>query len=106
MLSGYRIVWFFALFDLPVMSKTQRRDASRFRHDLLNLGFSMVQFSVYARPCNRETEDSVVAKIRAKMPPKGKIALLTITDKQYGAMSLYLNKTESHPKIPQQYSLF
>lgn len=106
MLSGYRIVWFFALFDLPVMTKTQRRDAGRFRYDLLDLGFSMVQFSVYARPCNREAADAVLAKIRDRMPPKGKVAVLTITDKQYGAMLTYLNRAESHPKIPQQYSLF
>jgi len=43
-LSAYRIVWFFALFDLPVMTKPQRCDASRFRFDLLDLGFQWCSF--------------------------------------------------------------
>jgi len=105
-LSGYRILWFFAFFDLPVMTKSERRAATRFRLDLLNMGFSMVQYSVYGRPCNREGADAVIGRIKAKMPLKGKIALLTITDRQYGALTLYTNKIESRPKIPEQYTLF
>lgn len=88
------------------MTKTERRAATRFRNDLLNMGFTMVQYSVYGRPCNRESADSIVGRIKTKMPPKGKIALLTITDKQYGALALYTNAVESRPKIPQQYTLF
>jgi len=66
----------------------------------------MVQFSVYARPCNRESADAVLTRIRTKMPAKGKIAILTITDKQYGSMSLFTNTVEGHPQIPLQYTLF
>ena len=39
-------------FDLPVKTKKQRREATRFRNFLLNDGYHMVQFSVYARVCN------------------------------------------------------
>ncbi len=43
--------WLMAMFDLPVMTKKERKVASRFRNDLLDQGFLMIQFSVYARPC-------------------------------------------------------
>lgn len=99
-------MWFFALFDLPVMTKPERRAAARFRCDLLDMGFSMVQFSVYARPCNRESADAVMSRIRVKMPAKGKVAIFTITDRQYGAMTLYKNAAERRPKIPSQYEHF
>ena len=37
-LSGYRIMWIWVLFDLPVGTKAERKRASRFRRDLLGLG--------------------------------------------------------------------
>lgn len=106
MLSAYRIVWFFALFDLPVKTKTQRRNAQRFRLSLLDMGFSMVQYSVYARPCGRESAETLLGQIRRKMPDRGRIAVLTITDRQYGAMSFFNNMIEGRAKIPEQYTLF
>lgn len=42
-------MWCLVMFDLPVETKEQRREATRFRHDLLDWGFIMVQFSVYAK---------------------------------------------------------
>ena len=43
--------WLMAMFDLPVMTDKERKMASRFRNDLIDHGFLMIQFSVYARPC-------------------------------------------------------
>lgn len=39
------------MFDLPVMTDDERRTATRFRKELLDSGYLMIQFSVYARPC-------------------------------------------------------
>ena len=39
-------------FDLPVKTKNERREATRFRNFLMNDGYHMLQFSVYARVCN------------------------------------------------------
>ena len=46
---GYRAMWLVAMFDLPVHTKSARRDYSRFRKKLIALWFQMVQFSVYAK---------------------------------------------------------
>lgn len=48
-LSGYRLMWIFVMFDLPVGSKKETREATKFREYLLDEGFEMSQFSVYAR---------------------------------------------------------
>ena len=51
MLSGYRLMWMMVLFDLPVLTKRERKDASDFRKFLLDQGFEMCQLSVYMRFC-------------------------------------------------------
>ena len=45
-------MWIFVMFDLPVGTKKQSREATQFREFLLDQGFEMSQFSVYARFCN------------------------------------------------------
>ena len=47
-------MWVMVMFDLPVGTKRQRKVAARFRKDLLEDGFWMLQFSVYARPCSSQ----------------------------------------------------
>ena len=48
-LSGYRILWVMALFDLPVITKAERKRATKFRAFLLDEKFTMMQFSCYLR---------------------------------------------------------
>ena len=42
-------MWLQVMFDLPVNTKKQRKKATGFRNGLLDLGFEMIQFSVYQR---------------------------------------------------------
>ena len=42
-LSGYRSMWLFAMFDLPVDTKKARREYTRFRKALLAQGFRYVK---------------------------------------------------------------
>ena len=52
------------MFDLPVVTKEQSREATKFREFLLDQGFEMSQFSVYARFCNgRDSYDSHLKRI-------------------------------------------
>jgi CRISPR-associated endonuclease Cas2 len=65
-LSGYRLMWMLVTFDLPVETKKQRAAATRFRNDLLDLGFEMSQFSNYLRFCNgKEQFEAMCAKWKA-----------------------------------------
>lgn len=80
-------------FDLPVKSKNERRAATRFRNFLLNDGYHMIQYSVYARVCNGM--DAVAkhrARIKLNLPENGSIRLLVITEKQFEAIYILLGK--------------
>nr|WP_243415176.1 CRISPR-associated endonuclease Cas2 [Altererythrobacter segetis] len=71
-LSGYRLMWIFVMFDLPVSTKKQMRDAAKFREFLLDEGFEMSQFSVYARFCNGKVAyKSYLKRIEMRLPEKG-----------------------------------
>lgn len=83
-LSGYRIMWMYVMFDLPVGTKKERKQASKFRLHLLDLGFEMVQFSVYARFCSgKEKVETLARQIARQLPLGGKVDILSVTDRQY-----------------------
>lgn len=76
--------WLLAMFDLPVMTDRERRIATRFRNDLLDQGFQMMQYSVYFRPFVHLTQQHKVAEqIRRIAPTGGNIRLIFITDQQW-----------------------
>ena len=106
-MSGYRIMWMLVMFDLPVVEKKQRKEATRFRNSLLDLGFDMVQFSVYMRCCvSRERADAVTRKVRQAMPSGGKVTILFITDKQYAGMLNFRARERKEPPDNGQLALF
>jgi CRISPR-associated protein Cas2 len=107
-LSGYRIVWLFVLFDLPVGTKKERKAAAKFRLSLLDQGFEMTQFSVYLKFCaGKEHSDAVARRVESGMPVSGKVHLVEITDKQYENIRTYRGKKrEPSPKNPNQLALF
>ena len=68
-------MWLFAMFDLPVKTRRQRREYTRFRKSLLREGFSRLQFSVYARYCmSEELSTAQCHRIRDFLPPEGQSA--------------------------------
>jgi CRISPR-associated protein Cas2 len=107
-LSGYQGMWLFALFDLPVDTKKHRKAYARFRKSLLIEGFSMLQFSVYARYCTgEEASDAFKRRVRTQIPDDGQVRLIAITDRQFGKMEIFCGKTK-HPaeQPPDQLLLF
>jgi CRISPR-associated protein Cas2 len=101
-------MWLFALFDLPVDSSKARREYTRFRKALIRQGFSMLQFSVYARYCASEERDEILRKqLRRILPPEGQVRLMAITDRQFGKMDVYEGKRRVEiEKAPEQLKLF
>lgn len=78
-------------FDLPVQTKSQRREATKFRNFLLKDGYHMLQYSVYARVCNgMDAVEKHRARIRERLPKNGSIRMLTITEKQYESIEVLL----------------
>ena len=107
--SPFSMGWLMAMFDLPVMTHEERRVAARFRHDLLDDGFLMIQFSVYARPCvNFEQLDKHVGSIQKVVPEAGNVRLMYITDEQWAKSITVIGpnydqgKRAKNPKVPNQ----
>jgi len=107
-LNQYRIMWVMVFFDLPTDTKKDRRQASLFRKRLVEDGFSMFQFSIYVRHCaSRENAEVHTKRVKSFLPPKGHVAIMQITDKQFGMIELFYQKKEAEkPPLHQQLSLF
>jgi len=100
-LSEFRAVWLFAMFDLPVDTVAARRQYARFRKKLLEEGFMMLQFSVYARYCgSEEASQAHRRRVRDALPPDGEVRLLHVTDHQFGKMEVYHGRTRRKPEAP------
>ncbi len=108
MLSGYRLMWMMVLFDLPVLTKAERRAATSFRKFLLDQGFGMCQLSVYLRFCaGQEQTEVYTRRVESALPNAGNVQILCFTDKQYeNIVSFDGPRREPAKKKPQQYTLF
>lgn len=107
-INAYHIMWLFVFFDLPVVTKKERRMAAGFRKNLLKNGYSMLQFSVYNRHCaSKESVNVHVKRVKSFVPEKGHVSILSITDKQYGnIINIWGSKSQALPEGPKQLEIF
>lgn len=107
-ISGYRCMWVVTMFDLPVDTKEAKRNYVDFRKLLLQDGFARLQFSVYARHCPSEENATVHSqRIEHSLPPDGEVRILTLTDKQFERMRIFLGKMRKPTEAPgRQLELF
>ncbi len=88
-----RLMRLLVLFDLPVIRKDDKRNYQRFRKFLLEDGYTMLQFSVYARVTKGpDGVNTHVGRLKANLPPKGSVRALTLTEKQYAGMLFLVGK--------------
>jgi len=86
-------MWLLVMFDLPVQTREDRRLYAGFRNKLLASGFLQLQYSVYGKPCSSEENAMAVrSRVRQWIPPRGNVRMLTLTDKQFGRMEVYVGK--------------
>ena len=107
-LNAYHVMWLFVMFDLPVTTKKERKDAATFRKNLEKDGFVMHQFSVCLRHCGSlESAQVHIKRVRSLSPEKGHISIVTITDKQYSNIVNIWGKVEKKPRqLPLQLEFF
>ncbi len=107
-LSGYKAMWLFVMFDLPVKTKRDRRYYAQFRTQLVKSGFSQLQFSIYAHYFSgEEAAQAKRNRVEGLLPPNGQVRLLAVTDHQFGKMQVFFGKTEVRAeKPPEQLLLF
>ena len=106
--NAYRIMWVLVLYDLPTETKANMKAANLFRKRLLDDGFALFQFSMYMRHCpSRENAEVHIKRVKSILPKAGKVAIMCITDKQFGDIEIFFarNKEEPSPMF-QQLELF
>lgn len=90
-MSAYRYMRVLLFFDLPRETPAERKSATRFRKDLMEDGFIMLQESVYCKlALNATAVDLLKSRVKRYMPKKGSIMILTVTEKQFEMMDLCL----------------
>ena len=107
-INGYRAMWIFAMFDLPTDTKKARKSYSLFRKNLLQDGFTMVQYSIYVRHCaSEENVDVHYKRVENFLPDDGEVRILIVTDKQFGRMQTFWGKMRKPtPPRPRQLEFF
>ncbi|MEE2526228.1 CRISPR-associated endonuclease Cas2 [Hyphobacterium sp. HN65] len=107
-LSGYRMMWLYVMFDLPVGTPGERKAATKFRKFLLDRGFEMAQFSVYLRFAeSKGAAETHIRRVADALPKKGKVHIVALTDKQYGNARIFTGRKGERPaKNPDQLALF
>ena len=86
-------------FDLPVKTAAQRRTANLFRRFLLNDGYHMVQYSVYARICNgTDSVETHKARLKAALPERGAVRMMVVTEKQFNAIDILVGSPTVYDK--------
>ncbi len=107
-LSAYRLMWIIVMFDLPVLTREERKAATDFRLHLLDLGFEMAQFSVYMRYCvSSHQGETLAARVAGELPTDGKVNILFFTDKQYERIQSYRGRSRQRGNSPpSQFDLF
>lgn len=76
--------WLIVAFDLPVLSREQRKQATDFRKFLLDDGFQMIQFSVYARACvSFARQETHIDRLKKQLPPEGSVRAIFVTRAQW-----------------------
>lgn len=76
-------------FDLPVVTRAERRAYTVFRRFLINDGYDMIQFSVYGRIVNgSDALEKHMKRLMDNLPPDGSVRCLSVTEKQFARMKL------------------
>lgn len=87
-----RIMRILVMFDLPTGTPEERRAQARFRRFLIEEGFVMEQFSVYAKVAvGQAAIESERLRIRLHCPPFGTVEVLSLTERQYAAREILVS---------------
>lgn len=94
--------WLLVAFDLPVGTKEQRKAATGFREFLLDDGFRMIQWSLYARSCvTIARQETHMARVRGNLPPEGSVRAIFVTRAQW-ERSFVIHGTPAKPLSPEE----
>lgn len=93
---SFRFMRVFAMFDMPTLTTSDRREYRKFRKFLIKLGFIMLQESVYVKlVLNSTAAKTVQENVKRNAPPKGLVQLINVTERQFASMEFVTGSFES-----------
>ena len=97
-------------FDLPVVTKDERKEATAFRKFLLEDGYQMMQYSVYIRSLvSHARMDTHIRRLKSKIPSDGAVRAIFVTESQWQHSFVVYGKTKSRQtpeQLPEQLQLW
>ena len=88
------------MFDVPAKTKKDRKYATKFRNELINLGYFMIQYSVYMRICKgASSAKASINSVRRILPPRGNVRTIIITEKQFDNMEILLGNPSYNESV-------
>lgn len=107
MISPYKAMWLVVAFDLPTLTKEDRRRANNFRTDLIKLGFIRLQLSLYYYySTTKEKAEYLSHNIKSLTPKKGHVVVMFLTDRQFGMTKNYFGGIKNKLEPPELGLLF
>ena len=75
-------------FDLPSVTKGDKKNHSKFVKEIKKMGFIMMQESVYVKlSLNDVVALQTISRVEKILPPSGNVSTLTITEKQFSKIN-------------------
>lgn len=99
---NYKMGWLVVYFDLPTTTKEERKNYTDFRKALLEDGYTMIQFSVYARAC--VTYDRVqthARRLKTFLPPSGSVRCMFVTNIQWENTFVFYGPDDKRDPTPE-----
>lgn len=88
------------LFDLPTLTREDKRAYTLFRRFLIKDGYDMIQWSVYGRVVNGfDNMETHLQRLGAHLPPEGSVRCLQVSEKQFAQMKLLVGEQKKQEKV-------
>lgn len=94
-----RFMRLLVFFDLPTVTKADKKAYTLFRRFLIKDGYDMIQWSVYGRVVNGSDDaDTHMKRLTKNLPHAGSIRSLMISEKQFANMKLLIGEKKLQEK--------
>ena len=95
-----RFMRLLVFFDLPTLTKADKRAYVLFRRFLIQDGYDMIQWSVYGRIVNGfDDMETHLKRLSYNLPPEGSVRLLQVSEKQFAQMKLLVGPPRTQEKM-------
>lgn len=105
-------VWAVVLFDVPTTTSAAKRDYARLRRSLLEMGMTMLQFSVYVcyLPSGKSAKP-LMDVVQEAQPRDGRVTAMIVSDAEYADAYRFVGdgygeNSPPDPSKPEQLTIF